>query len=168
MKKLLLIDMDGVLADFEQNVENIFKKEPALEYVYRPKDSTTFPRIDLIPDVFRDPPVIKGAIEGIKRLQDSGLFEMVVVTTAPWSHSTADSDKKFWLKKHFGDLFKKNMITTHRKDLVMGHYIVDDRIANGVENFIGEHIHFGTQKFPDWGSTVDYLIQKETNEQESI
>ena len=39
----------------------------------------------------------------------------------------------------------------------MGDYLIDDRLRNGAEKFNGEHIHFGTEKFPDWNSVLKYL-----------
>ena len=28
----------------------------------------------------------------------------------------------------------------------------------GQANFLGEHIHFGTEKFPDWKSVREHLL----------
>ena len=42
----------------------------------------------------------------------------------------------------------------------MGDYLVDDSTRNGAGEFSGEHIHFGTDKFPDWKSVLDYLSDK--------
>ena len=53
---------------------------------------------------------------------------------------------------------KKKIIMTHRKDMIYGDYLIDDRTANGAAQFKGEHIHFGTSKFPDWASVVKYLL----------
>ena len=39
-----------------------------------------------------------------------------------------------------------------------GDYLIDDRLANGVNLFKGEHIHFGSDKFPDWESVCSYLL----------
>jgi len=39
-----------------------------------------------------------------------------------------------------------------------GKYLIDDREANGVLDFEGELIHFGTEKFPDWSSVLIYLL----------
>ena len=36
-------------------------------------------------------------------------------------------------------------------------HLIDDRTANGVEKFSGEHIHFGTEKYPDWEAVLRYL-----------
>ena len=44
--------------------------------------------------------------------------------------------------------------------------MIDDRIANGVADFEGEHIHFGTEKFPSWKQVLDYLLTTEEKENE--
>ena len=35
------------------------------------------------------------------------------------------------------------MYTTHRKDLLIGDYLIEDRLANGAKDFKGELINFG-------------------------
>ena len=55
------------------------------------------------------------------------------------------------------EAFKK-LILSHNKGLLLGDYLIDDRIANGVDGFKGEHIHFGTDQFPDWKSVLEYLL----------
>lgn len=42
----------------------------------------------------------------------------------------------------------------------MGDFLVDDRLKNGASEFKGEHIHFGTEKYPNWEIIYDYLITK--------
>ncbi len=61
------------------------------------------------------------------------------------------------MKKHFGEVFYKRLILTHRKDLVKGDYLIDDRGKNGTDEFEGEWIQFGSDRFPDWPSVVKYL-----------
>jgi len=51
----------------------------------------------------------------------------------------------------------KELILSHHKNLSMGDFLVDDRLKNGADKFCGEHIHFGTEKFPDWASVVTYF-----------
>jgi 5'(3')-deoxyribonucleotidase len=53
------------------------------------------------------------------------------------------------------------MIITHRKDLCQGDYLIDDRGKNGTSEFAGEWIEFGSEKFPDWNSVLEYLKVKE-------
>ena len=54
----------------------------------------------------------------------------------------------------------KRLILSHHKNLNMGDYLIDDRTANGVDEFKGEHIHFGTAAFPNWDSVVSYLVKR--------
>jgi 5'-nucleotidase len=57
-----------------------------------------------------------------------------------------------------GEVAYKRLILSHHKHLNKGDYIIDDRTKNGVEHFEGEHIHFGTEQFPDWDSVCGYLL----------
>ena len=50
------------------------------------------------------------------------------------------------------------MVITHRKDLCKGDYLIDDRGKNGTSEFEGEWIPFGTDRFPDWQTVLDYLM----------
>ena len=81
-----------------------------------------------------------------------------------WNVPDSYKGKRIWLSKYFGELATKKLILTHRKDLALGDILVDDRIKNGVENFKGEHIHFGNDKFPNWKSVLEYLILKYSGE----
>ena len=82
-----------------------------------------------------------------------------LVSTASWENSSAWSDKNEWVKKYLGESAHKRLILSHHKNLNRGDYLIDDRTANGAGEFQGEHIHFGTEKFPVWKSVLDYLIE---------
>ena len=49
-------------------------------------------------------------------------------------------------------------INLDNKHLNKGDYLIDDRTANGADRFEGEHIQFGTDKFPNWAVVLDYLL----------
>ena len=77
--------------------------------------------------------------------------------------------KDFGLRYHFGTMFHKKMFITHRKDLLVGDYLIDDRTKNGyndiIGDFKGEHLHFGWSwetetwnKFHSWDTILDYLL----------
>ena len=87
----------------------------------------------------------------------SGIFDTYILSTAPWENRTAWSDKLDWVKKHLGTPAYKRLILSHHKNLNDGDYLIDDRLKNGVDRFRGEHIHFGTDKFPDWKTVTQYL-----------
>ena len=78
--------------------------------------------------------------------------------SAPWSNPQSLSDKRYWIEKHFGDMFRRKMFVTHRKDLLLGDYLIDDRIKNGAGDFVGELILFGGNQYPDWESVLKKLL----------
>ena len=97
-----------------------------------------------------------GAIEAVHELQKH--YDLFILSTAPWKNESAWSDKVLWVRKYLDDVFHKRMIITHRKDLCQGDYLIDDRGKNGTTDFSGEWIHFGSSRFPDWQSVLDYLV----------
>ena len=65
--------MDGVLVDFGWAIQDWFDKHPHLVERYK-----EFP--DHIQGLFRNPPPIEGAIEAVKKLHDSGKYELFIAT----------------------------------------------------------------------------------------
>ena len=98
---------------------------------------------------------LEGAIEAFNDL--SKLFDVYILSTSPWDNDTAPGDKVRWVKKYLQPNAYKRLILSHHKNLNIGDYLIDDRIKNGAGEFTGEHIHFGTEKFPNWNSVVIYL-----------
>jgi len=158
-KKIVYIDMDGVIVDFGKAIKDWFEKHPHLEERYK-----THP--DHIQGLFRIAPPIKGAIEAIKKLHNSGKYELFIATSAPWGNPQSLTDKRFWLEDYFDNIFHKRLFTTHRKDLLMGDYLIDDRLKNGAGEFKGKLLRFGydwennnsPNEYPDWDSILDYLL----------
>lgn len=70
--------------------------------------------------------------------------------------------------RYFGNgndsLFYKRLIISHHKDLNMGDYLIGDRTKNGAGEFRGELIQFGSEKFPDWATVTEYLMDLKTDE----
>lgn len=157
-KKIVYIDMDGVIVDFGAAIKDWFNKHPHLEERYK-----DFP--DHIQGLFRNAPPIEGAIESINKLAESGKYELFIATSAPWGNAGSAMDKRYWIEDHFGNLFHKKMFITHRKDLLMGDYLIDDRTKNGAGDFNGQLLQFGinwennqVNQFPTWQSILDYLL----------
>lgn len=157
-KKVLFIDMDGVLADFDSAITEWFELHPNLKQKY-------IANVDHIPGIFRDLKPIKDSMEAIQKLHQSDKYDMFIATTAPWGNPASATDKRYWIEKHFGDLFHKKMLITHRKDMLKGDILIDDREKNGAKDFDGEFIHFGwnymEQKwnpYPHWNSVLEKLL----------
>ena len=144
--KRVFIDMDNVLVDFQSGLDQV-SEEIKKEYAGR---------LDEIPGLFAKMKPMPGAIEAVHELQKR--YDLFILSTAPWKNPSAWSDKVEWVTKYLDDVFHKKMIITHRKDLCQGDYLIDDRGKNGTSEFCGEWIEFGSEKFPDWESVLDYLL----------
>jgi len=151
-KKIVFIDMDGVLVDLQKAIDDYHKTtSEKLSLLYRDD-------ADLIPGIFREAPAMKGAIEAVRKLYQSGKYDICVATTSPWDNPYAAGDKMFWIQKYLGEEFYKSMTITHRKDLLHGDYLIDDRTANGAGEFKGKLMQFGTKKYPDWDAILNELL----------
>ena len=156
-KKVLYIDMDGVVADFWKAIK---LNQPKIDdRKYFPTYADQEKEVDAIcernPHIFRYLTPMKGSIEATKPLFKK--FDVYFLSTPMWEIPESYSDKRLWLEKYYGDLAKKRLILTNRKDLAIGDILIDDRLKNGSEKFKGKFIHFGTGAFPDWDSVVKFL-----------
>jgi 5'-nucleotidase len=149
MKKVLYVDMDNVLVDFQSGIDRLDEK------IVREFDD----RLDEVPGIFALMRPVEGAVDSFVTLAQ--YFDTYVLSTSPWENPTAWSDKLEWIKRHLGSLAYKRLILTHHKNLNIGDFLIDDRTNNGTDQFKGEHIHFGTDKFPNWRSVVEYLLRQE-------
>lgn len=95
------------------------------------------------------------AVEPFREL--AGLFEAYILSTAPWDNPTAWSDKPLWVRKYLCEIARQRLILTHHKNLNRGDFLIDDRTRHDVDLFEGEHIHFGSERFPDWPAVMTYL-----------
>ena len=148
-KKTIYFDMDGVLVDLAAKIAEY----PAEVVAKFEKDDM----VDQMPSLFLDPPPIKGAVDAFNKFVNSDKYDVYILSTAPWENPSAWMHKRLWVDKYLGDGAYKRLILSHNKHLNMGDYLVDDRTKNGAGDFTGELIQFGTDKFPDWDSVVQYL-----------
>lgn len=144
MKKKLYIDMDGVICDFYKPFD--------LEYSH----SNLYPHSRKGFFIELDP--IEDGIESLKELEK---YYDVWILTRPSPHNIhCYSEKAEWVNKYLGfDMLNKTILCTD-KSLLKGDFLVDDMLEHGQADFEGEHIHFGTSKFPNWKIVKNYLIYK--------
>ena len=145
-KKILYFDMDNVLVNFQSGLDQL-TEETLQKYEGQ---------LDNVPGLFASMHPLDGAIEAYMTLSNS--YDSYILSTAPWGNISAWSDKAAWVQTHLGEAAKKRLILSHNKHLNMGDYLIDDRTANGAGKFTGEHIHFGTEKFPNWNRVLQYLL----------
>lgn len=151
--------MDGVLVNLQKAIDDYKKKHPKKFKKYY----TEHP--DRIPYLFKNPIPIDNAIESVLKLYESGKYDMFIATASPNDNKTAASEKVLWIKKYFGDIFDRKIIISHRKDLLIGDYLIDDRFANGSVEFKGELLSFGynyetdsMNEYKTWNSILEKLL----------
>lgn len=142
----LFFDMDGVLVDFQSGIDKL-SEEVKKEYEGR---------LDEVPGIFSLMDPMPGAINAVHKLAKH--YDVYILSTAPWNNPTAANDKVAWVTRYLDDVFHKRMVITHCKNLCKGDFLIDDREKNGAGQFEGEWIHFGSARFPDWDSVLEYLL----------
>lgn len=148
-KKIIYFDMDGVLVDLAAKIAEY----PAEVVAKFEKDDM----VDQMPSLFLDPPPMKGAVDAFNKFVNSDKYDVYILSTAPWENPSAWMHKRLWVDKYLGDGAWKRLILSHNKHLNVGDYLVDDRTKNGAGQFTGELVQFGSDKFPDWDSVLNYL-----------
>ena len=146
-KKILYIDMDGVLVDFQSGINSLSK-----EYFEKYNN-----RYDEAPKIFSLMQPIENAIFSFNLL--SKYFDTYILSTSPWDNPTALQDKQDWVKKYIRESAKKRLIFSHHKNLNKGAYLIDDNPDwNGADKFQGKLIHFASEEYPDWKSIENYFL----------
>jgi 5'(3')-deoxyribonucleotidase len=147
--------MDNVLVNFQSGIDQLDQKT---------KEEFN-DRLDEVPGIFGLMQPMQGAIEAIHELHKH--FDVYILSTAPWLNASAWHDKVEWIKKYLPEIAYKRLILSHHKHLNKGHYLIDDRTANGAGDFEGEHIHFGQAGFKNWEDVSAYLLSKVKHEPET-
>ena len=141
MKKIIYVDMDGVIANFAKAA-----KEGGWEH--RPDKHVNFGELEVMP----------GAEEALRKLNQD--FDIFIASTPPWDRPDMWGAKREWIAKHFPYL-KRKLILTHRKDLLIGDILIDDSRWRGQPDFKGNWLWFGTsQRCLDWPSTLELIYKR--------
>ena len=90
MKKILYINMDNVLVDFQSGIDKL-SAETVLAYPGK---------LDDVPGIFGLMEPMQGAVERFKLL--SQYFDTYFLSIAPWNNSSAWHDKHMWVKNYQG------------------------------------------------------------------
>lgn len=138
---LILVDQDGVLADFDQGFYTQWQSTMGDRYPGRlPSERRTFylredypqelrhevEQIYTAPGFFRDLPPVIGAIEAMNTMLELG--HDVRICTAPINAYRHCVTEKFeWVEKNLGMDFVHRMILTKDKTLVAGKFLIDDK-----------------------------------------
>jgi len=78
-----------------------------------------------------DMPVLNGSVQSISKLREAG--HDVVFVTAQWGESIDWTHSRVrWLEQHF-DAKLRDIIFAHRKELVLGDVLIDDRVETCIK-----------------------------------
>ncbi len=144
-RKKVYVDMDGVLCDFFKAALEALRKYP--EQKYPQSQWGFFLKLKEIPD----------AIESFRKLEEK--YDVWILTRPSFRNVNCFTEKAQWIWDHLGFDVVQRMILCGDKSLLKGDFLIDDTNTAGQSDFEGEWIHFGSDKFPNWNSVVEYLMK---------
>ena len=147
-KKIILVDMDGVLADFEgrflEKWRRKFLNHPhvSLEEDYPDGLKKEVESIFSAPGFFENLNIISGGKESLAKMQALG--HKVFICTSPISkYENCVLEKYHWISKNLGYEWTKKMIVTKDKTLVFGDILIDDKPEQiGLKTPAWKHVLF--------------------------
>lgn len=145
MKKRILVDMDGVLANvYEQFIRYEFEesgKQLILEEAIGGDEVKAFPNgLKHVneKEFFRTVPVMEGAVEAMRYLNEK--YEVFIVSAA-MEYPNSLEDKYQWLQEFFPFLNWRQFIFCGSKQPVSADVMIDDHPKN-LDYFNGQRIIF--------------------------
>lgn len=178
----ILVDMDGVLADFEGGFLEIWQREhPDKAHLPRQERKSFFlvrqyPKefrsiiwdIILAPGFFASFPPIPGGLEAVQEILALG-HEVFICSSPMLGNPTCASDKFNWIEARLGRDWSARLILATDKSLVDGDVLIDDRpgmAERGIQTPTWTHIlfdqpynrHLEEQPRLDWSNWKEVLL----------
>lgn len=145
-KKIVYIDMDGVMCDFAKNYREWLQIQPERE----------FPQSR--PGFFTELEPIEGAIDTIKWLDQIDSLAVFILTAPSIKNVHCYAEKRMWVERYLGMEMVGRLIISGYKHLNRGDYLIDDaKEGRGQEDFEGTLLLFGGETYPDWKAIEQYF-----------
>lgn len=152
--KRVLLDVDGVLADFigpvldlvRETTGRVHTREQVTAFDFaatlglsRDESALVKRQLSTRAGWWASLPVLDGAVDGVERLR---AVADVYIVTSPWnSCPTWLHERESWIAKHFG-IRHSNVIACSAKHVVSGHMLVDDKTET-LREWSRVHGHLG-------------------------
>lgn len=138
--KLILVDMDGVIVNFEEGFLKAWRqKYPELPFVQLQNRNSFYIRDDYpkeflskVEEVYFKKGFIlglhpiEGAINALKEMESEG-HQVKICTTPLNGNKFSEEEKTAWVEKYLGKGWLKNLIFIKDKSTVDGDYLIDDK-----------------------------------------
>lgn len=137
---LILIDQDGVLADFDTGLIAAWRERyPEIDPV-SPEDRRSFYILEdypqelraraealyTAPGFIRNLPAMPGALEAFNALLEMGM-DVRICTSPLVQYENCVAEKYLWVEKHLGREATRRIIMTADKTLIRGDILIDDK-----------------------------------------
>jgi len=151
-QKIIYIDMDGVLCDFEGAAARDKKAFPDRLY---PQSRAGF---------YRNLTPIAGAIEAMDVMLEANNIDPYILTAPSLYNPLSYTEKRLWVEDYLGFEWVKRLIISPDKSLLKGDVLIDDHNAGrGQDRFQGDLIHFGSPQFSDWTAVMEAVSLYQPN-----
>lgn len=150
----ILVDMDGVLADFEAAFLESWREQHPDKLHIPLEQRTTFQVTDqypvewrdlvgqvyCAPGFFRNLRPIEGGIEALKEMRERG-WDVFICTSPLKNYENCVLEKFQWVDEHLGRDWANRIILTRDKTLIRADILIDDKPEiEGAEKPSWEHV----------------------------
>ena len=179
-KPVILVDMDGVLADFDGWIYDRRELWPSLD-PDRSKQTHYFLTNEVSRHdaavmrqyvnqsrIFRELAPMPGAIDGFRELSEQA--DVWICTKPLEANLNCRDDKAAWVREHLGSEYEERLLIMADKSLALGALLIDDhpkpaQIEQAVWRPViyahGHNIHdqaYEQHSFFQWEDGIDYLL----------
>lgn len=160
VRPIVLVDMDGVLADFNTSMWSAIRELTGVEYsrdltgqsydlrAVLPDRHKHLPdTVMSLPGFFRGLTPVPGGVAAVHAMEAAGFHVLLCSTPFVGSPSCA-SEKMAWVREHLGAQWVDRLILTADKTLVFGDVLIDDKPT--IEGRVApqwEHVAFGREPY---------------------
>lgn len=132
---IILVDMDGVLADWYQGMTEGYSELGGDASVFDltrwdlglvDTDKRRMRSVQATPGFYAGLQPIDGGVDALYRLREMGAT-VKICSTPDATNPTCASDKVDWIANHLGTSWVKDLILTHDKTMVRGAILIDDK-----------------------------------------